>query len=136
MYLIIRKVITQGEVRISRLNIVMNIKNYLRNLSIFLLIYFGGSILCAAVLKGVPGREIVMALGTFGFFVVGMKSEGTLVKSLAQIAVSLWLLTAYSILLGARPFDWAVTIIPIGLTAAIGGAFAQIISKRKPTSNG
>src|SRR6266849_10391510 len=110
----------------------MSIKNYLRDLGIFLAIYYCGHFMWATFQRGVPIGRLGMIIGTFGFFAVGKVTKAKLIPSLGLVAVSLWMITSYSILLGARPIDWAVTILPIALTAVIGGVLSQVTSKQKP----
>jgi hypothetical protein len=112
----------------------MSIKNYLRDLGIFLVIYYGGNFVWAIFQRGVPIGRLGMIIGTLGFFVVGAMTKAKRLHSLGLVAVSLWMITSYSILLGARPIDWAVTIVPIALTAVIGGVLSHVTSKQKPNA--
>jgi hypothetical protein len=109
----------------------MRIKNYLRDMGIFLAIYFAGNFMWAAFQRGVPIGRLGMIIGAFGFFAVGTMTKAKRIYSLALVAISLWVITSYSILLGARPVDWAVTIFPIALTAVIGGVLSHVTSKQK-----
>jgi|SRR5882672_8068390 len=109
----------------------MSVKNYLRDLGIFLAIYYGGHFMWAAFQRGVPIGKLGLIIGTFGFFAVGTMTKAKRTYCLSLVAVSLWLITSYSILLGARPIDWAITILPIALTAVIGGVLSYVSSKKE-----